>query len=133
MPRYLRHIFICTNLRPADSPRGSCASRGSEAIAAAFKAELKKRRLGDYVRANPAGCLSNCAEGPTVVVYPEGVWYGRVTLQDVDEIVERHIIRGEVVERLLVKEFSDGPKSLPPLDLPSTVCELRDPPKSPGP
>ena len=52
------------------------------------------------VRVNKAGCLDRCAGGPVIVVYPEAVWYTYVDQQDIDEIVERHLTRGEVVERL---------------------------------
>jgi (2Fe-2S) ferredoxin len=63
------------------------------------------------VRANQAGCLDVCEFGPAVVVYPEGVWYGRVTPEDVDEIIERHILGGEPVERLRIPDqpFQRGP------------------------
>jgi (2Fe-2S) ferredoxin len=102
MGRFRHHVFVCTNERPADDPRGSCACKGSEEVRAAFKAELKRRDLKGIARANAAGCLDACAHGPTVVVYPEGVWYGGVTPADVPEIVERHLVRGEPVERLLI-------------------------------
>ena len=52
------------------------------------------------MRANKSGCLDQCEHGPTVVVYPDAVWYGRVTEADIDEIIERHIIGGEPVARL---------------------------------
>jgi (2Fe-2S) ferredoxin len=58
--------------------------------------------LKGNIRANKAGCLDQCELGVSVVVYPEGVWYGRVTLDDVNEIVERHLIGGTPVERLRV-------------------------------
>ncbi|MFQ5669220.1 MAG: ferredoxin [Acidobacteriota bacterium] len=109
MARYQRHLFICTNQRPPDHPRGCCAAKGSEAVRAAFKKELKRRGLGGHVRANAAGCLDTCENGVSVVIYPEGVWYGGVTPEDVAEIVQRHVIRGQVVTRLLQpqgKEFS---------------------------
>ena len=56
------------------------------------------------IRANKAGCLDQCEKGPTVVVYPEAVWYGRVTEADVNEIIEQHIIGGTPVARLLMPE-----------------------------
>ena len=130
MPRYQRHLFICVNERPPDDPEGCCASKGSGAVRAAFKAEIKKRRLSAFVRANKAGCLSNCSNGVTVVIYPEGVWYGGVTLADVDEILERHVLRGEVVERLLVREYPSGPLKLPALDLPEAVVKIQPSGKS---
>ena len=56
------------------------------------------------VRPNKAGCLDQCAFGAVVVVYPDNVWYGRVTPADVDEIIERHIVKGEIVERLVIPD-----------------------------
>jgi (2Fe-2S) ferredoxin len=100
--RYRHHVFVCENRRAPDDPRGSCAPKGSEAIRAAFKEEIARRGLKREVRANAAGCLDSCADGPTVVVYPEGVWYGHVRVEDVPEIVERHLVKGEPVERLRI-------------------------------
>ncbi len=103
--RFRRHVFICENRRAADDPRGCCAARGSEAVRAAFKEELARRGLRKEIRANSSGCLDNCADGPTVVVYPEGVWYGRVRVEDVPEIVERHLVKGVPVERIRLKKY----------------------------
>ena len=75
MSGYKRHIFVCTNQRSLDDPRGSCSKLGSEALHARFKQEAKRLDLKDVVRANKAGCLDHCAQGPSVVIYPEGVWY----------------------------------------------------------
>jgi|SRR6266850_8194011 len=119
MPRYQRHIFVCTNRREPEDPIGCCSAKGSEEIRAAFKAEVKRRRLKLIVRANASGCLDACAFGVTVVIYPEAVWYGGVTLADVAEIVERHVIGGEVVQRLVMKEFPSGPIKLKPLEVPA--------------
>ena len=104
--RFRRHVFVCENRRPEDDPRGCCAAKGSPAIRAALKAELKRRGLAGTVRANAAGCLDACADGPSIVVYPEGVWYGRVRVEDVPEIVESHLVGGRPVERLLNRRFS---------------------------
>ncbi|MBI5070364.1 MAG: (2Fe-2S) ferredoxin domain-containing protein [Deltaproteobacteria bacterium] len=101
--RFRHHLFVCENQRDASDPRGCCAARGGEAVRAALKAELKKRGLAGTARANAAGCLDACADGPVIVVYPEGVWYGRVRPEDVPEIVESHLVRGQVVERLRLR------------------------------
>ncbi len=98
--RFKYHVFVCENRRDPSDPRGSCGAKGSEAIRAAFKDELRRRGLKGAVRANAAGCLDACADGPTVVVYPEGVWYGHVRPEDVPEIVESHLVNGVPVERL---------------------------------
>jgi (2Fe-2S) ferredoxin len=99
-PPFRKHVFVCLNSREPGNPRGSCAQKGSEELHAAFKSALKKRGLAGEMRANKAGCLDNCERGCSVVVYPDGVWYGHVTVADVDEIVERHLVGGEPVERL---------------------------------
>jgi (2Fe-2S) ferredoxin len=70
--------------------------------------------LKDVVRANKAGCLDHCALGPSVVIYPEGVWYSVKTESDVTEIMERHVLNGEVVTRLLMPDHP-APTRLSPL------------------
>jgi len=103
--RYERHVFVCENRRPDGHPRGCCAGKGGAEVKEALKAELKARGLQARVRANSAGCLDACEQGAAMVVYPEGVWYGGVTPEDVPEIVERHLVGGEPVERLVIREF----------------------------
>ncbi len=104
MEGYKKHIFICENLRDADSPKGSCGRKSSSEIKIKLKAALKARGLEKVYRANTAGCLGMCEHGPTVVIYPQGVWYGGVTTDDVDEILEKSILADEVIERLLIKD-----------------------------
>jgi (2Fe-2S) ferredoxin len=107
--RFRHHVFVCENRRDPSDPRGCCADRGGEAVREALKAELARRGLKGQVRANAAGCLDACAHGAAMVVYPEGVWYGRVTPEDVPEIVERHLIHGDPVERLRLRALEAGP------------------------
>lgn len=97
---YKKHIFICTNRRDPSNPKGSCANCGSEEIATAFKKELAERGLRGDMRANSSGCLDQCAHGPTVVIYPEGVWYSVKDVAGVKQIVEEHLINGRPVEHL---------------------------------
>lgn len=102
MPKLEHHIFICTNRRPDGDPKGCCASKGAEALVPLFKDGVAKRGLKAMVRAQKAGCLDVCGMGAAVVVYPEGVWYGRVQVSDVDEILDSHILGGKPVERLRI-------------------------------
>ena len=101
MTRFQRHVFVCINERPPGHPKGCCKEKGSEEVRDLLKAELNKRGLGGIVRANNAGCLDACQFGVSMVVYPEGIWYGGVTKEDVPEIVERTIIGGEIIDRLV--------------------------------
>lgn len=103
MKPYKRHVFVCTNQRPDTDPRGSCAPRGGHEVRDRFKSEIKARGVRG-VRANASGCVDQCVSGCVVVVYPDAVWYGKVTPEDVPEIVEKHIIGGEPVERLRIDE-----------------------------
>lgn len=104
MARFERHIFICGNLRPSGHPRGCCDPEQKAELQKAFKKSLAEHGLKGRVRANQSGCLDQCEHGPNLVVYPEGVWYGHVTLADVEDIVESHIIGGKPVERLRLAE-----------------------------
>jgi (2Fe-2S) ferredoxin len=102
-PHFDRHVFVCTNRRDPGNPKGDCASKGSEAVRDEFKRQLHERGVKGKIRANAAGCLDQCARGVTVVVYPEQVWYGGVTVGDVDQIVKDHLLGGVPVERLRMK------------------------------
>jgi len=104
MPKFQRHVFICTNERDPSDERGCCSARGSKEVVEAFKKKLHAAGLKRIVRPNKAGCLDQCANGVTVVVYPEQVWYGHVTPADVDEIVEQHIQGGKPVARLVIPD-----------------------------
>jgi len=104
MPSLQRHVFVCINERAADNPKGCCKARGGIDVRDRLKAELASRGLHKIIRANNAGCLDQCEQGVTVVVYPEQVWYGHVTPDDIPEIVEKHLIGGEVVHRLMLAD-----------------------------
>ncbi len=106
MPSFRRHIFVCVNERAPGSARGCCKEKGGEKVRAAFKSEVAQRGLNGVVRANKAGCLDQCEAGVTVCVYPEQVWYGGVTAEDVPEIMEKHILGGEYVTRLMLPDQS---------------------------
>ena|ERR1700733_12238158 len=117
MPSFQRHVFVCINERAADHPKGCCKARGGVEVRDRLKQELKTRGISKLVRANNSGCLDQCEAGVTVVVYPEQVWYGHVTVDDIPELVERHLIAGEPVTRLMLPDQPHlGDRKLPPLD-----------------
>jgi len=101
-PYYRLHIFACTNTRPAKHPRGSCAARGAQKLRDYMKARAKELGI-ESVRVNSAGCLDRCELGPVLVIYPDGVWYSVQTFDDIDEILDAHVINGNVVERLMLQ------------------------------
>ena len=98
---YRKHVFVCTNQRPADDPRGSCWAKGAVGLRNYMKDRAKELGLSD-VRINAAGCLDRCECGPSVVIYPEGVWYTVRTKEDVDEVLRRAVMADERVERLVM-------------------------------
>ncbi|MBX3200021.1 MAG: (2Fe-2S) ferredoxin domain-containing protein [Labilithrix sp.] len=101
MPHRERYLFICTNRRPDDHPKGSCAQKGSEELVRRLKAAFVARGAAGRVRACTASCLDLCEIGASIVQEPEHVAYGHVTPADVDAIADA-AVRGEVVERLVV-------------------------------
>ena len=120
MPSFQRHVFVCVNERAPGNPKGCCKAKGAEQVRDELKKRLYEIGLKGVVRANNSGCLDQCESGVTVVVYPEQVWYGHVTVADVPELIERHILRGEFVERLMLPDqpHLGGARSAPPLAVP---------------
>jgi (2Fe-2S) ferredoxin len=102
MQVFKRHVFVCINQRPARHRRGDCDSKGGPEVHAALKKAVTRAGLNLEIRVNRAGCLDQCSQGPVIVVYPEAVWYVQVGLEDVDEIVNSHLIGGKVVDRLVM-------------------------------
>ena len=103
MSYYQHHVFFCCNQR--DPPERCCATNGAlEMQRVREKADQGSSASSGKgsVRINKAGCLDRCEEGPVIVVYPEEVWYTYVDRQDIDEIIDRHLVGGEIVERLRI-------------------------------
>jgi (2Fe-2S) ferredoxin len=96
------HIFVCTNQRTG-SEKLSCGEAHGMELVQEFKKHLKELKIGLKTRANRSGCLGVCDFGPTVAIYPEGIFYVGVRKEDVGEIVTSHIIHKKPVERLLLK------------------------------
>ena len=112
---YRRHVFCCTNERPAGHPRGCCKDKDSIRLRNYMKARAKEMGLQD-VRINIAGCLDRCELGPTMVIYPEGVWYSYRTPHDVDEILQAHLVEGRRVERLMLQPEHKLPEDREPVE-----------------
>jgi (2Fe-2S) ferredoxin len=100
MDRYEKHLFVCLNERDPDNPKGCCQHKGSEEVFRAFRKQLSERGLKERFKASKAGCLASCENGITVVVYPEGVWYKQVTVDDVLGIIDEHLLQNRPVTSL---------------------------------
>ncbi len=100
-PFYDNHVFVCMNERPEGHERGSCARKGSVQLRNYMKARVKELGI-EKTRINQAGCLDRCELGPTLVVYPEGIWYKAETAEDIDEIISEHLQNGRPVDRLML-------------------------------
>ncbi len=95
------HVFACFTKRPAGHPRGSCIENGAEPLWNRLAQKLEAKQLPDVCMTN-SGCLSFCRAGPLMVVYPEGIWYHPEKPEDIDEIIQSHLIEGNPVERLII-------------------------------
>jgi len=105
MPQLERHVFVCVHQRDSQNPKGCCSAKGAAEVRARLKQLAFEASLRGRVRINSAGCLDHCAQGVTIVVYPEAVWYGGVTPDDVEEIFHEHVLGGRPVERLLLSRM----------------------------
>ena len=103
-----KHVFVCTQSRPPDHPRGSCEAKGSAAVLQEFVRQFEQKQLWGRYAVTGSGCLGTCGNGPSVLVYPEGVMYGGVSKDDVTAIIEEHLLGGKPVERLEVPEVIWG-------------------------
>ena len=102
--KYKKHIFICTNQR-GEGQKKSCGQECGMNLVREFKKQLKERSIDFPVRAQQSGCLDACEHGPSMVVYPEGVFYGGVQESDISQIIDEHILNDRPVERLVI-DFS---------------------------
>lgn len=94
------HIFVCTSSRVNGKQKGFCEANGAKDLVSIFLEAIEENDLSGEVMVTNTGCFGLCNEGPIVVVYPEGTWYGKVTPEDAVEIVESHILNGNIVARL---------------------------------
>jgi (2Fe-2S) ferredoxin len=123
-PYYKSHVFCCINERAPGHRRGCCKERGGAKLRDYMKTRARELKI-NRVRINQSGCLDRCELGPVLVIYPEGIWYTYQTKEDVDEILQTHLIDGQVVSRLLLDPDRKDPKPLDAL--------TPDPPGRPSP
>jgi len=97
MSHYQRHLFFCCNQRAADAERPCCAAAGAQAARDHAKRRIKQMGLAGAgkVRINQAGCLDRCEQGPVVV-------YTYIDTEDIDEIIDEHVVHGRAVRRLMI-------------------------------
>jgi (2Fe-2S) ferredoxin len=102
MSYFDKHVFFCTNQRPNNE--SCCANLNASEVHAYAKTRIQELGLNGQgkIRMNKAGCLDRCNEGPVLVVYPEGVWYTFIDKEDIDEIIDSHLLGGKIVDRLLL-------------------------------
>lgn len=102
MSHYTHHVFFCTNQR--ENGEACCNNHSASLMRDYCKARVKAlgERISGNVRINSAGCLGRCEQGPALVIYPEAVWYTYANKADIDEIVESHLSKNQVVERLKI-------------------------------
>jgi len=102
MPKPNMHVFVCTQQRPPGHPRSSCGQHGCGAVYEEFLWQLQQRNLFNNIQVTATGCMGPCSEGPSVLVYPEGVMYAKVRKENVAEIFDLHLEGGSPVESLKV-------------------------------
>lgn len=99
------HVLICGGT--------GCTSSGSEGLISEFNAQLEKAGIKNEVSVVRTGCFGLCAVGPIVIVYPEGAFYSSVSIENVETIVQEHLLKGRIVKELLYDTASDGEKIKP--------------------
>ncbi|HLG21190.1 MAG TPA: (2Fe-2S) ferredoxin domain-containing protein [Candidatus Manganitrophaceae bacterium] len=90
---YSHHLFVCTG--------PTCSQQGAEETLQILQDSLWNRRLRNKMRVTLCRCLGQCGNGPNMVIYPEGTWYGGLTGEEIERIVQEHLIEGKVVPHLV--------------------------------
>lgn len=102
MTYYNKHVLLCTNQKPAG--KQCCANSGGEEYFDYMKSRLLELEMHGpgKVRISKSGCLGRCSSGPCIVIYPEGIWYTYSSFEDIDQIIESHLISGVIAEQFLI-------------------------------
>jgi len=101
MEKPKHHIFVCVSSRLTGEAKGFCLQKDGKEIIAKFMEEIQDRDLDSEIMVTSTGCLGLCSMGPIVMIYPDTIWYGKVTVDDVEEIMDA-IEENTVVERLVL-------------------------------
>jgi (2Fe-2S) ferredoxin len=99
--KYEKHIFVCANQK-AEGKKCCGEAFGMEAVQH-LRSRIKQANLQVEIRAQKAGCLDVCQHGPALVIYPEGTFYGSLTMENLDQIFDSHILKGEKIKSLELK------------------------------
>ena len=99
-PKY--HVFICTSCRLSGTQSGTCYKKGANGLVATLMQEIEDRDLTADVMLNNTGCFGICQNGPVMVVYPQGIWYGNLDADAIETICEEHFEQGKPVEAYMI-------------------------------
>jgi (2Fe-2S) ferredoxin len=101
---YQKHVFICQHRRSSESGKKSCGRSGSAELRNALKKQITSLGLNTKIRINVSGCLGHCEQGPAMVIYPQGTWYGNIQQSDLNNILNQSILGNRIIERLKIKQ-----------------------------
>lgn len=103
MNHYQKHVFLCINQKAAG--KACCANLGGEVFFDHLKSRLLELELHGpgKIRVSKSGCLGRCHSGPCMVIYPEGIWYRYTSIDDIDAIINGHMLNNQLVEHLLIE------------------------------
>lgn len=105
MPRPERQVLVCVNSRPPGNPKGSCGQKDAQSLYDALREIVDEKGMRERVMVNRTMCLKHCSQGPVVAVQPDNVWYAKVTADDLREICDSHLEKGEPVARLSMPDI----------------------------
>lgn len=107
MAGYKKHVFVCQHTRDGQTGKKACGNSGSALFRQKLKKEVATAGLNKEIRINASGCLGQCNQGPAMVIYPQGTWYGDVQLTDLDEILEKSIFNDTIISHLRMQPDDD--------------------------
>lgn len=99
--RFEKHIFICANQKAEG--KACCGEQNGMELVQKFREVIAEKGLKGKVRAQKSGCLDACQNGPVLVIYPDGTYYGKVSIHDVEKIVDEHVLQNKIIEELELK------------------------------